>query len=67
MWDIIGGDENTVPMDPKEKKMWEMKAGKSMYVLSITVEDEFLHRIKDCKMPTDTWGILETLFTKKKE
>ena len=38
-----------------------------MHVLSVIVEDEFLHRIKDCKMPNEAWGILETLFAKKNE
>ena len=36
-----------------------------MYVPSVIVEDEFLHRIKDCKTPNEVSGILETLFTKK--
>jgi len=67
LWDIVGGDEKTVPIDPKEKNKWEIKAGKAMYVLSVTVEDEFLHRIKDCKTPIDAWDILRTLFTKKNE
>ena len=67
MWDIIDGDEKTVATDPKEKKRWEIKAKNNMYVLSITVEDEFLHRIKDWKMPNDVLGILETLFTKNNE
>jgi len=46
---IIGGDEPTALTDPKEEKKWEIKAVKTMYVLSITLNDEFLHRIKDCK------------------
>jgi len=33
----------------------------------VTIEDEVLHRIKDGKTPSDAWGILETLFTKKNE
>ena len=67
MWDIISGDEKTAPTDLKEKKKWEIKFGSTIYVLSVIVEDEFLHRIKDCKTPSDAWGILETLFTKKNE
>jgi len=67
LWDIVGGDEKIVPTDPKKKRKWEIKVGKAMYVLFVTVEDEFLHCIKDCKMPSDAWGILETIFTKKNE
>jgi len=65
--DIVSGDEKTTSIDPKEKKKWEIKAKKVMYILSIIVEDEFLYRIKDCKMPNEAWSILETLFTKKNE
>ena len=39
----LGSDEKIVPTNPKEKTKWEIKAGKAMYVLSVTVEDEFLH------------------------
>jgi len=38
-----------------------------MYVLSVTVEDEFLHRIKDCKTLNEAWGISKPLITKKNE
>ena len=67
LWDIVGGKEKTMLMDSKEKKQWEIKAGQVMYILSVTLEDEFLHRIKDCKTPSDAWGILEILFRKKNE
>jgi len=67
LWDIIGDDEKTMPTDPKEKKKREIKEGKAMYVLFVIVEDEFLYRIKNYKMPSDAWVILETLFTKKNE
>ena len=65
MEEIIGGDETTAPIDPKEKNKWEIKVGKVMYVLSATVEDGFLHQIKDCNTPNETKGILETLFRNK--
>jgi len=42
-WGIVGGDETTAPIDQKEKKKWEIKARKAMYVISIIVENEFLH------------------------
>jgi len=43
---IIGGDKTTTPTNPNEKKKWEIKVEKTMYVLSVTMEDEFLHRSK---------------------
>ncbi|GAB2266223.1 hypothetical protein Dimus_037874 [Dionaea muscipula] len=35
-----------------------------MYVLSISVEDEFLQRIKDVKTPKEAWDTLATLFAR---
>jgi len=54
-WDIVGGDEKTVPTDSKEKKKWEIKVGNAMYVLTVTVKGTFLHQIKDCKAPSNDW------------
>ena len=52
LWDIVvGNDEKTVPTYSKEKKKWEIKTRKAMFVLSVTAEDDFLHRITDYKIP----------------
>ena len=51
----------------KGEKRWGIKAKNTIHVLFVTVEDEFLYRIKNYKMPSDAWVILETLFTKKNE
>jgi len=51
----------------KGEKRWGIKAKNTIHVLFVTVEDEFLYRIKDWKTPNDVWGILETLFTKNNE
>jgi len=33
LWNIIGDDEKTTPIDPNEKKKEEIKPEKTMYVL----------------------------------
>lgn len=67
LWSIVGGKETTPPTDKEEMKEWEVKAGKAMYVLSLTVEDEFLYRIKDSVNPKEAWDTLATLFTRKND
>ncbi|CAO2821253.1 unnamed protein product [Amaranthus hypochondriacus] len=64
---IVGGGDTTVPTDVEESKKWKIKAGKAMYVLAATVEDELLHRIKDAKTPKESWDTLSGLFSKKND
>ena len=35
-----------------------------MYALSIAVEDDLLHRIKDAKMPKEAWDTLSSIFAR---
>ncbi|XP_015165071.1 uncharacterized protein [Solanum tuberosum] len=38
-----------------------------MFVLSVTIEDELLQRIKNAKTPKEAWDTLATIFTKKND
>jgi len=38
-----------------------------MYALTVSIEDEFLQRIKNAKTPKEAWDTLATIFTKKNE
>ncbi|KAH0682162.1 hypothetical protein KY289_019914 [Solanum tuberosum] len=67
LWDIIGGSDTTPPTDVEAAKRWKVKAGKAMYALSVTIEDEFLQRIKNAKTPKDVWDTLAMIFTKKND
>ncbi|KAG5616836.1 hypothetical protein H5410_016660, partial [Solanum commersonii] len=67
LWDIIGGSDTTPPTDAEAAKRWKVKAGKTMFVLSVTIEDEFLQRIKNAKTPKEAWDTLATIFTKKND
>jgi hypothetical protein len=53
LWSIVGGAETTPPTDEEELKKWKIRAGKALYVLSISMEDEFLQRIKDLTTPKE--------------
>ncbi|KAG5582115.1 hypothetical protein H5410_052742 [Solanum commersonii] len=65
LWDIIGGLDTTPPTDAKAAKRWKVKAGKVMYALTVTIEDEFLQRIKNAKTSKEAWDTLTIIFTKK--
>jgi len=41
-WDITGGSNTTPPTDAEATKRWKAKAGNAMYILTVTIEDEFL-------------------------
>ena len=67
LWDIIGGSDTTPPTDAEAAKRWKVRAGKAMYALTVTVEDEFLQRIKNAKTPKEAWDTLAIIFTKKND
>ena len=42
LWSIVGGVETIPPTNEEEKKRWEIKVKKVMYILSVIVENELL-------------------------
>ncbi|KAH0703207.1 hypothetical protein KY285_017485 [Solanum tuberosum] len=67
LWDIIGGSDTTPPTNAEAVKRWKVKARKAMYALTVSIEDEFLQRIKNAKTPKEAWDTLVTIFTKKND
>jgi len=67
LWGIVGGGETAKPARGEELKKWKVKAGKAMYVLAATVEDDMLYRIKDAETPKEAWDTLKELFSKKND
>ena len=53
LWDIIGRGNITPLMNDGELRRWNIKAGKALYALSVTVEDELMHHIKSAKTPKE--------------
>ncbi|KAF2320962.1 hypothetical protein GH714_032237 [Hevea brasiliensis] len=62
LWEIVGGAKMSPSTNSKDLKKWKVRAGKVMYALSISVEDEVLQRIKDAKTPKKAWNTLVELF-----
>ncbi|KAH0670865.1 hypothetical protein KY285_025727 [Solanum tuberosum] len=67
LWDIISGSDTTPPTDAEAAKRWKVKTGRAMFVLSVTIEDELLRRIKNAKTLKEAWDTLATIFTKKND
>ena len=47
LWEIVGGSETSAPTSQDDLKKWKVKAGKVMYALSISMEDDLLQHIKE--------------------
>ncbi|KAF7815252.1 Retrovirus-related Pol polyprotein from transposon TNT 1-94 [Senna tora] len=64
LWSLVGGEETQPPTEGEDLKKWKVRAGKAMYVLSVTVEDNILQHIKEAKMPKEAWDTLTGLYAR---
>ena len=78
LWEVVAGAETVPP--PKESgessskkegadplRKWRIKAGKAMFVLKTTIEEDLLEHIRDAETPNEAWETLAKLFSKKNE
>ena len=78
LWEVVAGAE-IVPLpkesgdssskkdDAEELCKWRIKAGKAMFVLKTTIEEDLLVHIRDAETPKEAWETLEKIFSKKNE
>ncbi|KAH7842772.1 hypothetical protein Vadar_009031 [Vaccinium darrowii] len=64
LWEVINGNDTKPPENDYTCRKWKVKAGKVMYVLKSTIEDELLHQIKDDDTPKMAWDNFASLFSK---
>jgi transposase InsO family protein len=65
LWEIVNGTDIEQPKDnPEALRKWKIKAGKAMYVLKSTIEDELLGRIRDDDTPKMAWDTFASLFSR---
>ena len=64
LWEVVNGSDTTPPENAEALRKWKIKAGKAMYVLKSTIEDELLGRIKDEDTPKAAWDTFASLFSK---
>jgi DNA-directed RNA polymerase subunit F len=69
LWELIEGNQTTPPPKGKEGdySKWDMKAGKALSILALTVESKFLDKIKDASTPKEAWDALAERFAKTNE
>ncbi|XP_050111787.1 uncharacterized protein LOC126590352 [Malus sylvestris] len=69
LWDVIGGNEVTQPEEDTSDilRKWKIKAGKAMFALKTTVEDDMLEHIRKAKTPKEAWDTFATLFSKRND
>ncbi|KAL7586905.1 hypothetical protein Lser_V15G39190 [Lactuca serriola] len=69
LWEVVGGSETT----PQEEdvngtlRKWKIKAGKAMFALKTTIEEEMLEHIRDENTPKEAWDTFVMLFSKKND
>jgi transposase InsO family protein len=70
LWEVVGGSEVTQPAVEDASgtlRKWKIKAGKAMFALKTTIEEEMLEHIRDAKTPKEAWDTFATLFSKKND
>ncbi|KAM1176077.1 hypothetical protein ACFX2I_028359 [Malus domestica] len=55
LWDVVSSNEVTQPEEDTSDAMrkWKIKAGKAMFTLKTTVEDDMLKHIQKAKTPKE--------------
>ncbi|KAD4385199.1 hypothetical protein E3N88_25367 [Mikania micrantha] len=70
LWEIVQGHETLQPERETQDgalRKWRIKAGKAMFVLKTTVEEELLDHIKDAASPKEAWDTLLEVLSKKND
>ncbi|XP_048420036.1 uncharacterized protein LOC125468398 [Pyrus x bretschneideri] len=69
LWDVVSGNEVTQPEEDTSSALrkWKIKAGKAMFALKTTVEDDMLEHIQKAKTPKEAWDTFATLFSKRND
>ncbi|KAE8736044.1 hypothetical protein F3Y22_tig00000218pilonHSYRG00253 [Hibiscus syriacus] len=70
LWEVVGGGEVTQPATEDANgilRKWKIKAGKTMFALKTTIEEEMLEHIRDAKTPKEAWDTFVTLFSKRND
>lgn len=70
LWEVVNGNEVTSPEAEDTNgilRKWRIKAGKAMFALKTTVEEDVLEHIRDAKTPKEAWDTFAKLFSKKND
>ncbi|GJX59599.1 PLAC8 family protein [Tanacetum coccineum] len=70
LWEVVNGNEVRQPEAEDANgvlRKWRIKAGKAMFALKTTVEDDVLEHIRDAATPKVAWDTFTELFSKKND
>nr|GEV57600.1 uncharacterized protein [Tanacetum cinerariifolium] len=70
LWEVVNGNEVRQPEAEDANgvlRKWRIKAGKAMFALKTTVEDDVLEHIRDATTPKVAWDTFTELFSKKND
>ncbi|GJM93483.1 hypothetical protein PR202_ga10043 [Eleusine coracana subsp. coracana] len=67
LWEVVAGTMTYHPMKESSLRKWQIKAGKAMFVLKTTIEEDLVEHFRDAEMPKEAWETLAKLFCKKNE
>ncbi|KAL3849192.1 hypothetical protein ACJIZ3_011074 [Penstemon smallii] len=70
LWEVVNGTEVKQPEAEDTNgvlRKWKIKAGKAMFALKTTIEEDLLEHIRDAKTPKEAWDTFATLFSKKND
>ncbi|CAL1391452.1 unnamed protein product [Linum trigynum] len=68
LWSLIGGSETREPAGDNDAiEKWKMRAGKAMFAIKVTIEDEMLEHVRYTTTPKDAWDTLASRFSKKND
>ncbi|KAG6745291.1 hypothetical protein POTOM_051942 [Populus tomentosa] len=70
LWEVVSGCEITQPEVEDASgtlRKWKIEAGKAMFALKTTIEEDVLEHIRDAKIPHEAWNTFAKLFSKKND
>ncbi|KAL0423116.1 UNVERIFIED_CONTAM: hypothetical protein Sradi_0846400 [Sesamum radiatum] len=70
LWEVVNGKEVNPPEAEDANGMlrkWKIKAGKAMFVLKTTIEEDVLEHIREMNTPKEAWDTFAKLFSKKND
>ena len=67
LWEIVVGGETTHSKNVEAFRKWKIKAGKALFAIKTSIEEEMLEHIRDANTPKAAWDTFSTLFSKKND
>ncbi|GJN16795.1 hypothetical protein PR202_gb03816 [Eleusine coracana subsp. coracana] len=67
LWETVAGTMTDPPMKESSLRKWRIKAGKAMFVLKTTIEEDLVEHIRDAETLKEACETLAKMFCKKNE